>query len=327
MLGIVAAGDDAAGFVIRRFAREERIMNCRVVFLLLTFSVACDSPTSPTGATQDLTETPPIPQEVRLGPPATTGRIAFVSDRDGETAIYLANPDGSGVKRLTPGEQPDWAPGGRQLAFRRSDGGLYTIDVDTARTMRVTAGSSPAWSPDGNRIAYQTKAGIHTIGVNGSDERLIVDGTAWHATGFDGAISPSWSPDGLALAFILTSYDWGHELAVVDLDDTTKVRRLATSVSVESTSWSPDGSMIAFTGLSTSIHAVPVTGGYPALMARGYTAKWTPTGGLIFDAIPTGGPCCRNMRIFTSGLDEAIIPAAVSPVRADYSDQQPAWSR
>jgi hypothetical protein len=66
---------------------------------------ACDkklpvSPSSPAGlasittlATANTTADPP-------GQPPSNGPIAFVSDRDGAQAIYLANADGTGVARL-----------------------------------------------------------------------------------------------------------------------------------------------------------------------------------------------------------------------------------
>lgn len=50
----------------------------------------------------------------------TSGRIAFVSDRDGDKEIYVMNADGSGVVQLTHNEHddvhPSWSPDGLQLA-------------------------------------------------------------------------------------------------------------------------------------------------------------------------------------------------------------------
>ena len=37
-------------------------------------------------------------------------RIAFVSDRDGDLDIYVMNPDGSDVTRLTDNSEPDRYP-------------------------------------------------------------------------------------------------------------------------------------------------------------------------------------------------------------------------
>ncbi len=65
---------------------------------------------------------------------ATNGKIAFVSGRDGNSEIYIMEPDGSGQTRLTNYEETDdtpaWSPDGTKLAFRRyvprADGGFQT---------------------------------------------------------------------------------------------------------------------------------------------------------------------------------------------------------
>ena len=36
--------------------------------------------------------------------------IAFVSDRDGEYAMYIMNADGSNVQRISEGSDPAWSP-------------------------------------------------------------------------------------------------------------------------------------------------------------------------------------------------------------------------
>lgn len=48
-----------------------------------------------------------------LGPP-DGGQIAFVSDRGGVKHVYVVNPDGTGLHRLTKDtaaeQDPRWAP-------------------------------------------------------------------------------------------------------------------------------------------------------------------------------------------------------------------------
>ncbi|NTU85227.1 MAG: hypothetical protein HGA45_38705, partial [Chloroflexales bacterium] len=72
------------------------------------------------------TATPPTTQTQPPLPPAATpraasGRILFVSARDGDEEIYVMNADGSGLLRLTdnpgPDSAPAWAPDRQLVAF------------------------------------------------------------------------------------------------------------------------------------------------------------------------------------------------------------------
>lgn len=119
-------------------------------------------------------------------------RIAFASDIGGTNRIYLVNPDGSGLVRLTDGpddSSPAWSPDGDQIAFAsgrvgkpeflpdsarrnpelvpptnlrpaRPANDIYVMKADGTGAMRLTEDPSdnidPAWSPDGRRIAFSS---------------------------------------------------------------------------------------------------------------------------------------------------------------------------
>src|SRR5947209_96249 len=94
------------------------------------------------------------------------GKIAFVSDRDGNQEIYAMNPDGTGSKNLTNNPSSDfdpaWSPDGTRLAFTSNRDGYNQIYVMAADGSGVTRldnggdGSNPTWSPDGTKIAFTT---------------------------------------------------------------------------------------------------------------------------------------------------------------------------
>jgi Tol biopolymer transport system component len=297
---------------------------------------ACDkklpvSPSSParlasitTLATANTTADPP-------GHPPSNGPIAFVSDRDGAKAIYLANADGSGVTRLTSGDSPAWAPGGRRLSFQRGDS-IYVVGADGSGEARVTAGSHPSWSPDGIMLAFtDTTGGIDLVNADGANPRRVFNPAVWNnASANYGASWPSWSPDGRSIAFVRTSFDDVWAVYVVDVDGTTDPRRLA-QADAEGTSWSADGSRIAFEAPAGVVSIAFADGSGGIRGANGWYADWTPTGGLIFNQFTGAGDASNRlgsrMRIFLSTSSRALIPEAVAPVRPDYWDQHAVWAR
>src|SRR5205809_252523 len=84
------------------------------------------------------------------------GTIAFVSARDGNGAIYVMNPDGSGVTQLThdPLEDlaPAWSPDGSKIAFAGENEAyedeIYVMSPDGSGVTRLSdSGREPAWKP------------------------------------------------------------------------------------------------------------------------------------------------------------------------------------
>jgi TolB protein len=74
-------------------------------------------------------------------------RIAFMTNTfNGLTDVALIAPDGTGMTRVTSGNDPAWSPDGSRLIFAR-DNGLYTIAPDGSAESRLTTGKhrSPAW--------------------------------------------------------------------------------------------------------------------------------------------------------------------------------------
>src|SRR4051812_42949580 len=97
---------------------------------------------------------------------ASTGRIVFGSNRaDGQRDLYVVNPGGSGLHRITfDGDavferQPVWSPGGQRIAFAGLVAGnwdIYTVAADGGVLTRVTTDPArddyPRWTADGRLV-------------------------------------------------------------------------------------------------------------------------------------------------------------------------------
>ena len=139
----------------------------------------------------------------------TTAKIAFMTARNKNRDIYLINPDGSGMERIThhPAMDvgPRWSPTGEQILFESDrdrvplSWDLYLMDADGSNVRRIFAKSrdrrSAVWSPDGKQIVYtRWEQGINYIyiaPIDGKKEARVIIGS-----------QPSWSPDGTEIAFI-----------------------------------------------------------------------------------------------------------------------------
>lgn len=176
-------------------------------------------------------------------------RIAFLSDRDGKTAIWLIATDGGDAIKLTSEPTPirefAWSPDGKSIAFTRVDAKsadeekrerekddahvlganrkhahLYLVDVESKATRQLTSGDFSVltfdWSPDAKTIVFDRAPWI------GLDDMYNTD--VWTIAVADGAMKalvarpgsdrlPQYAPDGKWIAFMSMGgvHDWLHE--------------------------------------------------------------------------------------------------------------------
>jgi|GEM_PF-4797872 len=190
-------------------------------------------------------------------------RLAFASNRSGDSDIWVMQADGSGQTRLTTDADvegnPVFSPDGAQIAFTRWHAGtpeVWVMDADGTDQVRFTCWPAPpgdpwpnrcdnewpTWSPDGSTIAVtshrQGNADIVTIDRSGEPQHIVTVGSAADDAWQD------WSPDGQRLVFV--SERPGGPLLTMAADGTDVVPVPGTGGTASRPSWSPDGAAIAY---------------------------------------------------------------------------------
>jgi Tol biopolymer transport system component len=117
-------------------------------------------------------------------------KLAFVRLKAGlGTPIYVVNPDGSGLLRLTRNPaldaDPVWSPDGRKLAFARDRDGnseIYVMNANGSGQRNLTRNpafdADPVWSRDGRKLAFVSNRdgsyGVYVMNADGSGQRRLV---------------------------------------------------------------------------------------------------------------------------------------------------------
>lgn len=103
-------------------------------------------------------------------PPEGPGKIAWVSNVDGDFEIYRMQGDGTNQTRLTysPGHdwEPHWSPDGTKIVWRRGGydaANIWLMDEDGGNQEQITFDGwnfDPTWTPDAEWIFYWSYDGV-----------------------------------------------------------------------------------------------------------------------------------------------------------------------
>jgi Tol biopolymer transport system component/serine/threonine protein kinase len=123
-------------------------------------------------------------------------KLAYESRRGGQTAIWLADAEGSHQVQLTrlkrPSGTPRWSPDGRMLTFDSLESGnwdLYTVDTQGGVPRRLTTEPSDdgkgTWSADGRSIYFSSdrsgRGEIWKMPAEGGPAVQVTRNGGWYA--------------------------------------------------------------------------------------------------------------------------------------------------
>jgi Tol biopolymer transport system component len=193
----------------------------------------------------------------------------------GPTGIFIARPDGTNERLVTPADSwymaPTWSPDGKQLAYvDGGQNGLYTVTLDGMQRRLVTRyaskASALAWAPDGRSIALTVALGPHLApptaalvpAKGGGLQDLRLPDVP--ETSYDSVVYglPAWSPDSRRLAYTQRPrHPWFGDYSeartaaagiyTIDLDGRNRTRVTKSGPATDhQPTWLPDGKTIIF---------------------------------------------------------------------------------
>ncbi|MCC6417271.1 MAG: PD40 domain-containing protein [Gemmataceae bacterium] len=193
-------------------------------------------------------------------------RRRYIWDFDPHFDIFAANPDGTGLKRLTDAAGYDaegsYSSDGKRIVFcsNRSGKGnleLYIMDADGTNVRQLTKApgcynGGPFFSPDGKRVIFRSDRKkkdhlqLYVINADGTGEKALTDDTDWVFW------APYWYRDSKHI--IYTAADHGNPLARPNYDlywmniETGKKVRLTSAPGADVLPvFSPDGTRLMWT--------------------------------------------------------------------------------
>lgn len=260
--------------------------------------------------------------------------IAYASFGPVNTAVFIANADGTGERRLLDQSvldaNPSFSPDSRWVVFtsrRHGSDDIYRVRTDGTSLERLT--DDPAFddqavlSPDGNHVAFvSSRTGQADIWLLDMRTRQLRNLTNHPG----GDYRPAWSPDGQSIAFTSDRDTAGArestganfaprqmtQIYVMRADGSSPRRLASGERPVGGASWSPDGRAIVFYEAATEDWQV-LSRTFPGVVAQSQ---------IVTIDVATG-----TRTALTSGPGRKLTPQwiagdRIAYVRADTEEQK-----
>jgi hypothetical protein len=197
--------------------------------------------------------------------PGDNGKLVYSTHNSATSSSDTCTRNADGTNEQCLGFAPGparWSPDGNKLVFSWTEGNIYTANPDGTGLTKLTnfdfssarAAYDPTWSPDGQKIAFTVQnepdpsicfpdegepcywSDVWVMNADGSGQTLLFD---W---GDD--FAGSWSPDGKKMTVgIDFGFGGSTGIWVINADGSGTPTGLATGFG---STWSPDGAWITF---------------------------------------------------------------------------------
>ncbi|MCC6905904.1 MAG: protein kinase [Anaerolineae bacterium] len=291
-------------------------------------------------ATPTATFTPsPSPTATPIG--GTRGKIAYVSEQDGDPEIYildlLTGEKIQVTRNNVPDGAPEWSPDGTMLAFASNESGtgrhIYIVDSIGENRRQITDGvrvdDNPFWLADNATLVFNSSEGgrsfLRQVTLTGEEANIVQHPGA--------APLMDVSPDGRTFTFFGADVNGVLEMQQI-LRGAAWTERVAITRSFGDVQWmrySADRRRIVFTAtavtplrrsqLYISDPSCPIFNDDVACVVRiteddrtYSTPVFSPDGRLILVTIGTG----NNRNLFALDFDGTIVQQITDSVSASY---------
>ncbi|HEX8733783.1 MAG TPA: protein kinase [Pyrinomonadaceae bacterium] len=283
------------------------------------------------GKVTPLTSTSAVEKNPKLSPDKS--QVLFISNREGNSEIYVMNFDGSNLRRVTNNKTEEtsanWSPDGKRIVFESYsqigvESDIWIMDADGSNQQNLTnfpgLDMRPIFSPDGSRIAFgsnrslndRREANIWVMNADGSGPKQLTDNTAFES-------DPNWSPDSKKIAYTKAMTGSVFDIWMMNADGSEQTNVSNTDKADEALPvFSPDGKRFVYSTNFESLSPrydlwVMDTSGENRQRvtinpANDLEAVWLSDSKLVFQSNRE-----TNYKIYQTDINDSEVPADKRP--------------